>query len=192
MHRGSAFGRRITEQPTQINFENQLAVDLLHANRLKTNKIFIEDESRAIGSLSVPDVLHEQMRQSPLAIIEEEFESRVSTILNDYIFSNFNDFIARQPATAKDKFSEFLLSALVRIKRRLGEEPYIAIRKLMEQGLEQNNLETSTELHNAWISKLLKDYYDPMYEYQLAKKSHRIVFRGNKTEFIAWESHINR
>ena len=42
-HRGSSFGRRVGGQPTVINFENNLAIDLL---KLKTNysTLLIEDE----------------------------------------------------------------------------------------------------------------------------------------------------
>ena len=33
--------------------------------------------------------------------------------------------------------------------------------------------------HNDWIEHLLSNYYDPMYEYQLKRKSERIVFSGD-------------
>lgn len=190
-HRGSAFGRRIQTQPNQIDFENQLAVDFLRQEFKLANKIFIEDESRAIGSLSVPSTLHERMRHSPIAIIEESFPSRVNTILNDYIFSNFNDFKHKQAASAEKEFADFLLGALSRIRRRLGDEAYSAIHDIMKNALTAQDAEESASLHRAWIENLLKLYYDPMYEYQLAKKSHRIVFRGSKTEFHQWAKSIN-
>lgn len=191
-HRGSAFGRRIQSQPNQINFENQLAVDILQLDPNRANKTFIEDESRAIGSLSVPITLHAQMSNSPLAIIEESFSSRVTTIVNDYIISNFEEFKRKRPESAEEEFAEFLLSALSRIKRRLGDDSYTSIKDLMERALLTQDTQESTELHCAWISNLLKHYYDPMYEYQLAKKSHRIVFRGSKSEFLSWAERINQ
>ena len=34
------------------------------------------------------------------------------------------------------------------------------------------------DYHRAWISRLLTDYYDPMYDYQLQKKQARVVCSG--------------
>jgi len=31
-----------------------------------------------------------------------------------------------------------------------------------------------------------------MYEYQMNKKLNRVVYRGNRDEFLAWASHLNR
>jgi tRNA 2-selenouridine synthase len=36
-----------------------------------------------------------------------------------------------------------------------------------------------SEGHINWIMTLLKDYYDPMYRYQLSRKTERVVFQGN-------------
>jgi len=33
---------------------------------------------------------------------------------------------------------------------------------------------------------LLKDYYDPMYGYQLEKKAEKIVYRGTYEEIAEW------
>jgi len=42
--------------------------------------------------------------------------------------------------------------------------------------------EESETLHKQWIADLLEYYYDPMYDYQLEKKSELVVFRGDKDE----------
>jgi tRNA 2-selenouridine synthase len=47
-----------------------------------------------------------------------------------------------------------------------------------------------TELHREWIHSLFADYYDPMYDYQLNKKLQRVVFRGDKQEFLNWSASI--
>ena len=191
-HRGSAFGRRSLEQPNQVNFENNLAVNLIKLKFKIASKIFIEDESRAIGSLSVPLVIHRQMSVSPLAIIEEPIESRINTILNDYIFSNYQEYKAHDSKRFEALFTDSLLSALIRIKRRLGNDRYTEISQLMKDALVSDNLNNSAAIHREWIGKLLNAYYDPMYEYQLEKKSHRIVFRGDKVEFLNWARNIDR
>lgn len=190
-HRGSAFGHRIQSQPNQINFENQLAIDLIQLEFNETTTIFIEDESRAIGSLSVPLALHRSMSTSPLAVIEERLDFRVETILKDYINSNFLEYKIKEPARYRKLFSNYLLSALSRIQRRLGDEHYVFVKNLMSRAVEEYDIKKSNELHRAWIKKLLDGYYDPMYEYQLAKKYSRIVFRGTGEEFLNWSKAIN-
>ena len=191
-HRGSAFGRRSLKQPNQINFENSLAANLVKLKFEIANNLFIEDESKTIGSLSVPLVIHRQMSVSPLAIIEEPIESRIDTILNDYIFSNYHEYKTHASKHFKQLFADSLLSALMRIKRRLGDELHAEISQLMKDALTSDSLNNSAEIHREWISKLLHAYYDPMYEYQLEKKSHRIVFRGDKVEFLKWARNIDR
>ena len=38
--------------------------------------------------------------------------------------------------------------------------------------------------HAEWIAFLLREYYDGMYEYQLASKAERIVFRGDRNAVL--------
>jgi tRNA 2-selenouridine synthase len=62
----------------------------------------------------------------------------------------------------------------------------------MNTALSEQKTSNNIDLHKNWIRKLLSDYYDPMYEYQLSKKLQRVVFRGKKNEFLDWASHIDR
>jgi len=185
-HRGSAFGKRTGGQPTQIDFENWLAVDFLKLKQTNSRLVFIEDESRAIGSLSVPLTLLEAMRSAPLAVIEEPLELRADTILNDYIIANFEDLKSLQGDNAFASFSDYLLTSLNKIQRRLGPERYRQIHQFMTVALERQAQTGDTFQHRAWIESLLRNYYDPMYEYQLNKKLSRIAFRGSRQEFICW------
>lgn len=190
-HRGSAFGRRIDSQPTQIDFENKLAIDFLKLSYRQAGRIFLEDESRSIGSLSLPMSLHTKMLDSPIAMVEEPLEERVQTILNDYIISNYNDFAEDNPDNAQQLFADFLLSSLERIKKRLGAEKYLQIQTQMQQALKEQIESAALGAHKQWIQQLLTDYYDPMYEYQMNKKLQRIVYRGSSEEFLHWAAHIN-
>ena len=190
-HRGSAFGRRTIPQPSQINFENVLSVAFLKLPYKLANRIFLEDESRAIGSLSLPLALHESMRQAPIAIIEETIQSRVDTVLNDYIQADFLDFQQLYPEDFKDRFNESLLSSLDRIRRRLGDENYRAVKQSMAAAQLAQDQHEAMHLHRLWITCLLKNYYDPMYDYQLNKKGQRVVFRGNRAEFLTWAGHLD-
>lgn len=190
-HRGSAFGKRIQGQPSQIDFENQLAIALLKLPFENAQQLFLEDESRSIGSMSIPKEFHETMTASPIAMLEETMKARVDTIYNDYIYSNFQDFQNDDANTAQENFSEFLLGSLQRIQRRLGAEKHAELHATMEQALTHDDPGESEALHRQWIERLLCDYYDPMYEYQMNKKLDRVIYRGNREEFLAWASHIN-
>jgi len=191
-HRGSAFGRRVQGQPSQIDFENQLAIALLKLPFESAQQLFLEDESRSIGSISIPKEFHDKMTASPIAMLEESMEARVETIYKDYIYSNFQDFQKDNADAALDCFSEFLLGSLQRIQRRLGAEKFTELHATMEQALNHGDPAEAEALHRQWIERLLRDYYDPMYEYQMNKKLNRVIYRGSREEFLAWASHINR
>ena len=191
-HRGSAFGNRLSPQPTQINFEIQVAIDLLKAERSLNSAIFIEDESSSIGSLGLPRSLFNRMQNAPLALIEAALEDRVEKILTDYIVSNYNDFYSFDSENSLALFSTYLTTSLERIKKRLGPENYEEIKKKMKSISTPPNTSDAMESHRQWITTLLTEYYDPMYEYQLEKKLHRIVFRGNSAEFDNWSQGVDR
>ena len=190
-HRGSAFGKRVAAQPAQIDFENALGLDLLHLDWTEHRRVVLEDESRAIGSLSIPLDLHQRMLQSPIALIEETLQRRIDTIHLDYIQSNYQDFRDSEPEQAEQLFADSLCDALFRIRKRLGLERYQRIRLILEDALQQQRNGHGIDAHHNWIEELLRNYYDPMYEYQLQKKSSRIVFRGDREETRRWIQSLN-
>lgn len=185
-HRGSAFGKHVDPQPSQANFENALGIALLKRLTSEPRRIAVEDESHSIGSLSIPKKFHSAMGQAPIAVVEESLEVRIETIHMDYIQSNYHAFKALHPDEADSLFTEFLLGALARIRKRLGGDRYQHLTTLMQEALRQQFQNNSTTAHEAWISELLQQYYDPMYDYQLGKKADRIVCRGNQAEVNAW------
>ncbi len=85
-----------------------------------------------------------------------------------------------------ENFRDYLLSALERIRRRLGGERYQHLRQLMEAALDHQGRTGLTDAHNQWIRALLTDYYDPMYDYQLSHKSGRIVATGGPEDLVNW------
>lgn len=190
-HRGSAFGRRVSPQPTQINFENNLAIDFIRLPLDSLNRLFIEDESHSIGSIHLPPNLYAKMKQSPLAIIEASVASRIAVIFDDYIHSNYLDFMTTHGDEGMQLFRESLLASLDKIRKRLGDELHAQIRNIMLSALEAQISTGDSSEHKLWIEILLVNYYDPMYDYQLSKKSDRIVFRGDGDEFSRWSSSIN-
>lgn len=188
-HRGSAFGRRTTPQPAQATFENQIALELFHLSASHRPFIFLEDEGSSIGSAAIPMTLFEKMGTSDLAVIEEDINYRTQTILQDYVISNLRELRIKfqTEIEAKAAFSSFLLDNLDRIKKRLGGSLHKKIMIVMK-----NCLNDYSELvkHQEWIRILLEEYYDPMYDYQIKKKSARIIYQGPSHEFLQWAADI--
>jgi tRNA 2-selenouridine synthase len=190
-HRGSSFGHRPAGQPSQILFENNLAVALLKIRNQKINNqykgaILLEDESGFIGSCSLPLTLYRKMQNSPKVLVEVPLLTRVSNILNDYIIKLLDEYQQFEHEHAFALFTENLCNALKRLSKRLGNELYQRIQQILKQALQIQHRSGETEMHKIWIEQLLVKYYDPTYDYQLNKKSSNILFSGNETQVRQW------
>lgn len=139
-HKGSSFGGiGLPPQPTVEQFENLLAESL---SPFDPNQItWVENESRKIGRLIVPDRFFDQMTEALLIDIHKSEEDRIAHIAEEY----------------GDLPEEELISAVKRLQKRLGglrtQEAIAAIQ-------EKN--------HKSWISNLLI-YYDKTYDYDLSR-----------------------
>ncbi len=193
-HRGSAFGANASPQPSQINFENTLAVQQLKHEKKKTQTLMLEDEGRNIGRINLPVVLYEKMAKSPILLLEISKEERLRTSMQEYAIDMLEDF--QNHYGEEEGFNHFrtaLLDSLDKIQKRLGGERHKVLRKLAEASLDQHEKTGSPEAHISWVSSLLLDYYDPMYSYQLEQKKERIVFTGNQQEVLEYfKSEYNR
>ncbi|PSL10969.1 tRNA 2-selenouridine synthase [Marinobacterium halophilum] len=188
-HRGSSFGRHARTQPTQINFENSLAIDVLRKRDTGINQFVIEDENRAIGSCHVPLELHRRFIDSPLVWLEEEHERRVERILRDYVVELSAEFIALQGSESGfDAYAARLRQSLKNLIKRMGSERYQRLAAIMDEALALQHSTGATERHRDWISALLNEYYDPMYHFQSERNASRIIFRGNHAEVLAYLS----
>ena len=174
-HRGSAFGRRLTPQPTPVTFECALASAYL---RLPGENLVVEDESRTIGRIGLPQVWHEQMLQAPIALVEASFEERVEHIHKEYVAEALDEHrdAGLMPTDLLGRYEE----ALVRIKRRLGGARLVDLTLRLQQAF------AGKTDHRDWISYLLREYYDPMYDFQLQRKTARIQFRGCHADVAAF------
>lgn len=186
-HRGSSFGRRVGVTPAQIDFENQLALALQRRRHATPGAaLFLEDESRQIGAVTIPLELYRAMKAAPLVVIDAPFESRVEQILRDYICEDLRERVAEDPDHGFAHFGAALHEGLQRIRRRLGGERHAMAEGLLRDALHLQGQRGDTSGHRAWIALLLRDYYDPMYEYQLGKSAERVVFRGDFTAVREW------
>lgn len=185
-HRGSSFGRRTLEQPTQINFENSLTLALMKQDEAHGGPVFLEDESRRIGGLEIPPLLASKMAKAKTVLIEEPLEARIDIIHRDYVRNLLKEHQKTYQSGGFDAFATFLLEALARIQKRLGGDRYTQIKALMQDALQAQAHGGHDDLHRVWIEQLLTHYYDPMYSYQLTKRSREIIFKGSRSEALDW------
>lgn len=154
-HKGSAFGALGQEdQPTQEQFENDLAAQWMSLDTEKT--VWIEDESRNIGKVIIPDALFNEMGKSTVVFLEVPFEERVKRLYEEY-----------------GGFEKPELAALIsKISRRMGGD--LALSAL--NALDKRNIEEAVSI--------VLQYYDKTYLYDLSKKSKSLLVRVSYTEFL--------
>ena len=165
-HRGSAFGGFKTAQPPPVSFEASLAAELIRTDSFC--EVMVEDESRTIGRLALPTGLHHEMQNAPLLILTKPLEQRIDLTYKNYV---------------RQREGQALLDSLAKIERRLGGQRYQDVKRLMVQAIESDQKST----HLDWIEKLLVYYYDPQYDYQLARKQHRVQFSG---DYVAMKEYL--
>ena len=137
-HLGSSFGALgQLPQPTQEQFENNLAAAL--AALPDDKPIWVEDESRNIGSLALPGDFFAQMQAAPLLVLNVPRAARVQYLAADY---------GRHDAGE-------LASAVLRLRKRLGG----LVTKEALGAIAENDMPRMVELVLA--------YYDKTYGYGL-------------------------
>ncbi len=149
-HKGSAFGGlMMPAQPTTEQFQNELFEEI---SKLDINKrIWIEDESIAIGKIFLPQKLWDTMRTSSVVEVKVDKPVRVQRLVKEYGKAN------------KDEF----LQAMINITNKLGGQHFnTAKEKLLADDM------------FATIDILLT-YYDKAYLRGLEKKKQRIKFESS-------------
>ncbi|UQI33186.1 tRNA 2-selenouridine(34) synthase MnmH [Pseudomonas bijieensis] len=185
-HRGSSFGKRATGQPSNIDFENRLAVDVLKKRAAGIEQFVLEDESRAVGSCALPLSLYQRMQQVPMVWLEDSLEHRVERILRDYVVDLCAEFVAVHGDEGFSLFSERLLASLDNIHKRLGGDRHRRLMNILETALAEQASSGAVDLHRGWIEGLLREYYDPMYAFQREKKGRRIEFSGEQAAVLEY------
>lgn len=139
-HRGSSFGMLgLPPQPSNEQFENEIAMSLYQMDLSKP--IWIEDESRLIGTCKVPDTIILAMKSSPLYIIERSLEERISNLKQIYWNIPPNELIA----------------ATKRLNKKLGS---LRTKEII-MAIENDDLSSAT--------LQLLEYYDVSYRHQMLK-----------------------
>jgi tRNA 2-selenouridine synthase len=191
-HRGSAFGRlpEDPEQPSQIDFENSISIRFMKlldffekAGRNGKASVFVEDEGNRIGNVNVPLVLRERMhaRGGAVVIVDEDLEERVNMVMEDYIFDLGRRYAALFGSDHMEEHRDFILSGLARCRKRMGGERHDRITSIAVSAFAEQAATGDTSLHRVWVERILVEYYDPMYEYQLEQSGvGQVLFRGKR------------
>ncbi len=140
-HKGSSYGAIGQQaQPNNEQFENLLYQDWrqLDPNR----RIWLEDESRNVGSCFVPMPLWQQMRAAPVAFVDVPKSVRIQRLVQEY--------------TGIDH--TLLVEATERIRRRLGGKAT------------QEALDALAQHDYATVADLTLSYYDKAYLHGLSQR----------------------
>ncbi|MDD2653360.1 MAG: tRNA 2-selenouridine(34) synthase MnmH, partial [Sulfurimonas sp.] len=178
-HRGSSFGQKVTPQTSQINFDNNLAYELITKREEGHKKLVFEDEGKHVGSVFMPQSLVASMADAPLVILERPMQERIAITLEEYVVEAQK---AYRDAGFEDGWEQNIQNSIKRIQRRLGNQRYEYVNRLFEEAFKKQKEDGSLKEHEKWIEYLLREYYDPMYDYQIQKRSERVAFRGNEQE----------
>ena len=138
-HKGSAFGGiGKGNQPGTEQFENNLYEEFLGFEI--NQEIWIEDESKSVGRVNIPDEIFLNMRKSPVVEIKMNKEWRIQRLVKEYAGLD----------------AEHLTAAILRIQKRLGGLNTKTCLKAIEDG----DFEKAIEL--------VLMYYDKAYQKGLA------------------------
>ena len=181
-HRGSAFGNDVEPQPTQINFENALVIQLI--KNKQQSFVVLEDEGANIGTIHIPDVLKLKVQSSKLVVLKASVDERIELSLKTYVADMHDKYCALDAQQGFENFANYWRESLGKIRKRLGGVRYQGLIKILENALSQYYSSGGATLFLPIIETLLVDYYDPMYAYQINNKKDRIVFEGNSDEIV--------
>ena len=151
-HKGSSYGAiGQLPQPTSEQFENLIHNQwrqLNHDGGLPDQRIWLEDESRNVGSCYIAPPLWKQMRAAPVAFLDVPKPIRISRLVQEY--------------TGIDH--ALLVEATQRIEKRLGG---LALKQALT-ALQENDYAT--------VADLTLVYYDKAYLHGLSQRDTDTVF----------------
>ncbi len=141
-HRGSSFGGLgYPPQPSTEQYENLLAELLDKSTKTSSKAIWVEDEGPNLGKCRIPKGITDQMKSSPVLEIIKTQEERVIELV--YVYGSYS--------------ADELKEATLRIKKRLGpQRTQKALEAIMKNDLGE-------------ACRIMLDYYDRCYDYQLSK-----------------------
>jgi len=156
-HKGSAFGAMGQQpQPSSEYFANLLYNDL--AGKKEEDLIWLEDESRNIGTVFMPDSFYDMIQSAPLIALMMSIETRIPRLLREY---------ASFPP-------EQIIASVMKISKRLGGD---RTREALE-AIRNGDFATAI--------RITLEYYDKSYNYALSKPQDRkVIYIETDTDDVA-------
>lgn len=159
-HRGSAFGGiMLPSQPSSEEFENLLFTKLYSLS--KDLPIWVENESRTIGSIFIPQGFWDRMMTAPLCLLSISEEKRIQNLVAEY----------------NQASPELLIQALEKIEKKLGGVSF----------QQAKNAFLSGDVHLA--TAIVLKYYDKSYLHSTAQrtpqKEWELAYEEERVETIA-------
>ena len=156
-HKGSAFGALGQQpQPSSEHFANLLYSDL--CGKKEEDPIWLEDESRNIGTVFMPDSFYNMMQSAPVIALMMSIETRMPRLLREY---------ASFPP-------EQIIASVMKISKRLGGD---RTREAVE-AIRNGDFATAI--------RITLEYYDKSYYYALSKpQARQVVFLETDTDDVA-------
>ena len=149
-HRGSILGAPPSrKQPKQKLFESAIYEEIINIG--ERDPIFLESESSKIGNLLIPPGIWQSMKRSPTILIDNTLENRVNYILENY-----------DP--------DFLL------EEELPKLISIIERKRTNINVEELNQLIARKNWRSLVSRLITDYYDPLYNHSITRRLDQTIF----------------
>ncbi len=140
-HKGSVFGGfGQPGQPTNEQFENNIFTDWENIDLSRA--VWIEDESRMIGNVSIPDHLFEKMSRALMIRIETTREQRIRRLVDEYSKVDKQD----------------LHQAVLKIDEKLGGTNT----KIALAAIDAGDFDT--------VANLALSYYDKTYTHSVLKR----------------------
>ncbi len=137
MDRGSVFGGvGMKKRVSQKMFDSMIYEDL---RRIGGGPIFIEDESRWIGNVHIPEALWRKKEKGIYVEIKASLETRIRNILEDY--------------TSSEGWEEEARTALYRIRKYLGPQKFSYVVERFDKGD-----------YEEVVRFLIEEYYDRKYK----------------------------
>ncbi len=157
-HRGSSFGAlMLPPQPSTEHYENLLAAEWARFGG--DRPIWLEAESRRVGTCRIPDELFLQMAAAPTLEVARSVDERLDLLVALYGEADPED----------------LIKATQRIRKRLGGQRTQAAVEFIQAG----NLRDACAI--------ILDYYDRTYRYDLERR-HQVVSHVDITGLSPAES----
>lgn len=183
-HRGSSFGRHVTPQPSQINFENNLAYKLIQNQAKGYQHMLLEDEGVHVGSCYIPRPLFEYFNSGDLVIVDVDLEERTEITLDEYVTAAQQEHIDYTGSMEEGMklWYDYIIASVTRLKKSLGGDRLKTMLTLVNEAYNHQLTTGSIDAHKTWIRMFLRDYYDPMYQYQIENNTKNIIFKGNEDE----------